>query len=224
MRVVLSLGLIGILLFPLAALTQVAQTAKQLEHSKLYQNYGDKTRKLTDPGHDGGVLGTGLLRLRSTLPARLDLFREMACKSDGVVIGKVIGQNSILTPDETFILTDATVSVSEVLKDNSAAHLFAQQEIVVTRPGGVLDWNGKKLSAKLTEFKDFSTGREYLLFLKFLPSTQDYQAFGDRSFELRNGMIFNLTRELLWHGQVIGGQDASPALVDARSTVLGPCN
>jgi hypothetical protein len=74
-------------------------------------------------------------------------------------------------------------------------------------------WSGGDLSSPLPLA---TFGGQYLLFMKFLPTTEDYEAFGDKSFELRNGMVFNLTRELLWDGQTGGGQDAAAVLADAQ--------
>jgi len=98
------------------------------------------------------------------------------------------------------------------------------RKVTVTRPGGSLQLNGRKLSAVLPEFRDFSTGGQYLLFLKFLPTSQDYEAFGRRSFELRDGMILNLTREVLWDGQQSGNEGAAVVLADARTAVANSCN
>lgn len=212
-----------LVLFPLMCLGQVAQTFRQVEHSKLFANYGLRGHRLTEGQGDGGFAGDAHIPLQLTLPQRSALFSKLACQSDAVVVGKIIDQTGLLSPDETFIFTDADLSVVETLKDNPGSHIFPNQTIVVTREGGSLQFNGRKLAVKLNHFKDFSVGGQYLLFLKFLPTTMDYEAFWDRTFELRNGLILNLSNYALWEGQQSGKQDASTALADARAAVGTPC-
>ena len=224
MRILAVVGLTGVLLFPPTPVAQVAQTSKQVEHSKLFQNYGVKGHKLTDGQGDAHVVHHEEPMLKETLPTRAVLLGSLACQSDAVILGKVVSQTAVLSQDETFIFTDAEISVVEVLKDNSASHIYPNQSITVTRPGGSLQVNGRKLTMRLSHFRDFSIGGQFVFFLRFLPATLDYQAFGDRSFELRDGLIFNLTKNALWDGQQSGGQDGAAAMVDARTAAASPCN
>ena len=212
-----------LLLFPFICFGQVAQTFQQVEHSKLFEKYGLKGHKLTEGQGEGGYAGDAHVPLQLTLPQRSVFFSKLACQSDAVVVGKIISQTGLLSPDETFIFTDAELSVVETLKDNVGSHISPNQTILVTRPGGSLQFNGRKLTVKLNHFRNFSVGGQYLQFLKFLPTTVDYEAFWDRTFELRDGLIFNLSAYALWEGQQSGKQDASAALADARAAVGAPC-
>jgi len=227
MKATIAFGLLGLLLLPSVPLAQVAQTQRQLEHSKLFQHYGKSGFKVTET--KGGYSIDEDVPLESALPTRLTALTKMACQSDAVIVGKVASQTAVLSPDESFIFTDAEVSATEILKNNSLSELHALQTITVTRPGGGLVLNGKQVKVALRHFRDFSTGGQYLLFLKFLPTTQDYQALWNRSFELKDGMVLNLTPLGLWHGQQQAhNQDAldldgASALADARAAAASSC-
>ena len=212
-----------LLLSPLMFFSQVAQTTRQIEHSKLFENYGLKGHKLTDGKGDGGFAADIEVPAYLTVPSRSEYFAKLACESDAVVVGKVVNQTALLSPDESMIFTDVEISVVETLKDNPKSHIYPNQSITVTRPGGSLELNGRKLSVVLSNFKDFSVGGQYLLFLKLLPTTLDYEAFWDRTFELRGGLIFNLSKYVLWDGQNSSKQDSAAALVDARVAASTSC-
>jgi hypothetical protein len=217
-------GLLAMLLLsPLMFFSQVAQTNRQVEHSKLFENYGMNRHKLTEGKGDGGFSADVEVPHRVTLPSRSAFFATLACQSDAVVVGKVVNQTALLSPDESFIFTDAEISVVETLKDNPSSHIYPNENITVTRPGGSLQLNGRKLTFLLSHFKDFSVGGQYLLFMKFLPTTLDYEAFWDRTFELRCGLIFNLNNYALWGGQKSSKQDAAAALLDARAAASTSC-
>lgn len=212
-----------LLLSPLMCIGQVAKTNQQIEHSKLFESYGWKGHKLTDGKGDGGFAADIEVPAYLTVPPRSEFFAKLACQSDAVVVGKVIDQTALLSPDESMIFTDVEISVVETLKDNLKSHIYPNQNITVTRPGGSLQLNGRKLSVVLSNFKDFSVGGQYLLFLKFLATTLDYEAVWDRTFELRGGLIFNLANYVLWDGQKSSKQDAAAALADARVAVGTRC-
>ena len=213
-----------LLLFPLMCIGQVAQTFRQVEHSKLFESYGWKGHKLTDGKGDGGFAADIEVPFHLTVPPRSEYFAKLACQSDAVVVGRVTDQTSLLSPDESMIFSDVEISVVETLtKDNLKSHVYANQNLTVTRPGGSLQVNGRKLSVVLSNFKDFSVGGQCLLFLRFLPTTVDYEAVWDRTFELRGGLILNMADYVLWDGQKSSKQDASTALADARVVVGTPC-
>ncbi len=228
MKAALAFGLAGLLLFPSTPLAQMAQTPRQLEHSKLFQHYGKSGFKLTESKGGYGIEED--IPLESTLPSRSAFFTKIACQADAVIVGKVVSQTAVMSPDESFIFTDAEVSATEVLRNSLLSELHATQTITVTRPGGALTLNGKQVRVALNHFRDFSNGGQYLLFLKFLPTTQDYQAVWNRSFELRDSAIVNLTRLMFWDGQrQAHDQDAldldgASALADARAAVASSCH
>jgi hypothetical protein len=122
----------------------------------------------------------------------------MACTADAVIRGNVLDEVSNLTDDETFVLTDATISVEEILKDNALAPIPRGSTVIVTRPGGTIMLGGHKLTARYAEFKEFRIGGQYLLFLKYFPKTGAFVASGPGSFDVRGQKVFKLTERKNW--------------------------
>lgn len=99
----------------------------------------------------------------------------LACDSDLVVLGKTgTRHGSHMTADKDFLYTDWDFVVEEVLKDNPKAPVHAGTAILITRPGGALQVNGRMVYAICSDLSDFVTSREYLLYLRFVPETGAY--------------------------------------------------
>src|SRR5207247_1932224 len=79
----------------------------------------------------------------------------MACNSDAVVEATAQSGVSYLTKDQTFVYTDWNFTVLNVLKDNSKSPIALGSNVVVVRPGGKLEINGRTVYAQDTHFKDF---------------------------------------------------------------------
>ena len=210
-------GLIALFLYPLGANPQTTDSVKpktpqQIEHSKIFE-HGDS--KLTD------AAGDSTASWDSDIPAyglsRKDVFAMWVCESDAVVQGKVASQTSFLTRDEGSVFTDAQISITKVFKDNAKLPLKVGQEITATRAGGAVRQGNRRLKVTFTSLPDFAVGREYLLFLHFLPSSQDYRATW-MMFELRGGLIYAARNNVVW-ARPTGRQDAAEALADLASAV-----
>ena len=223
MKRVQTLAAAALLAMPLTTFAQVAHSFRQIEHSKLFENHGLKGHKLTEGQGDGGFYTHMEVPAHSSLPGRAAFFSQLKCQSDAIVLGKVVSQTSFLTPDESFVFTDVEISIVETIKDNAGDHLFPNQVIAVTRPGGNLQFNGRKIAVRESNFGQFSVGGQYLLFLKFLPTTLDYQALWDRTFELHDGLISALHKHPLWDTKKTPKQDPESALTDARSAAVASC-
>jgi hypothetical protein len=222
----------GIISFPSIGFPQSAdgvkpKTQKQIEHDKIFDYDGDKdprvpVHRLTD------VKGDSILTVESDLEphytgTRRSIYAYLACRADAVVRGKVVAQTSVLTTNESFVFTDADLSVTTVFKDNSALHIAGGQTITVTRPGGTVIEDGRKLSVRVTSLRDFSVGGDYLLFLAFLPASQDYRAIGSggRSYQIRGGLLQPM--DLYPQSVEQGEDDAATALADLAFAVKRPC-
>ena len=80
-------------------------------------------------------------------------------------------------------------SINEVLK-TKAATIHPQKVITVTRPGGKILIEGLIVNAVDRSFKPLAVGANVLLFLKYLPATDSYQAVNNKSsFELLNNKV-----------------------------------
>jgi len=222
----MRLGIIGFafaasltLPFVNLAFAQVAHTARQLEHSKLYASRGMKGRKLTS----GGLAVFQETPLQPTLKPRSEALHDMACRADAVVLGTVVRESSFLVPDETFVFTDADVSVSEVVKNNDKSPIYSNQTITVTRPGGTAYLNGREVNVRLNHFQPFVGGRRYLLFLTFLPKTEDYEAFGDKAFLIGASDVHNMSGLASWDESSPQSKNIVAVLQDVRSVANSTC-
>jgi hypothetical protein len=176
---------------------------RQKEHAKRYKGYksGKKLRDLT------AATGDVMLRREvgtqggdpSETPFDFQKFlREMAGEADAVVIGTVKNKSSQLTEDEDYVFTDYDMTVVEVLKDNAAAPVQTNKEIVVTRPGGTILLNGRIVEALDESFQPLRKKNQYLLFLRFIPSTGSYEALNSKAgFRIGADKISKLTKEPL---------------------------
>lgn len=109
-------------------------------------------------------------------------FDDLVAENETIVIGEVLDTHSYWT-DSGFILTDAKVAVSEVLKGNPDL-----REVTVTLPGGSVG----ELQAVVVGGAELQPGTSYLLFLHpgNLPGASGVHLVRDHSqgvFELQAG-------------------------------------
>src|SRR5437016_12760510 len=95
-----------------------------------------------------------------------------ASNSDLVVLAKADSETTHTTKD--FLYTDWNFVVEEVLKDNPKASVQPGTTILVTRPGGKLVINKRMVYANCADFREFYSGQEYLLYLRYVPETGAY--------------------------------------------------
>jgi hypothetical protein len=150
-----------------------------------------------------------------------NFLRNAACDADAIVLGRVKGQMSRLTEDESFIYTINEIDVQTVLKNNSA-QLFKPGEVIsAVRTGGTLELNGRKISAVFKGSKPLEPEQTYLLFLTFVPEKGFYVA-DNISYQIKNGKIFKLTEKQL-EPELESGKDASSFISLIRSAIAAPC-
>ncbi len=204
---------------------------KQKAHSKLYGEYssGRTLRKETEEKGDVlikrnvGLAGGDVGYVKPTLSQFL---QRMACEADAVVLGTVKEQSSYLTENEKFISTDYEVEVNEVIKNNAAAYISPNATITVTRPGGTVKLDGKTAQAIDESYENLAGDEQYVLFLKFIPDTGAYQAYGGDSgngFEVRGKKVRNLTKEYTTVKSEIAKINALSFLNEIRTSSVSDC-
>jgi hypothetical protein len=114
----------------------------------LRQNPSDVYIHLDKPVQTGQRLGDS------------DRLRRSVCESDVVAVVKVVAQRPFLTGDGTFIMTEYTLSASEVLRGT-----VVEREVRYVRPGGRMTVNGTSITAALSTISLLEIGPEYLVFL-----------------------------------------------------------
>jgi hypothetical protein len=113
----------------------------------------------------------------------------LTCQNDVAVVAKAGASFSNPTADQGFVYTDWQFTVEQVLKDNPKAPIAGSASIVVTRPGGTLEIRGRKVYARLSNFRDFVQGEELLLYLHYVPETGAYS--------IREPNYFSISDEVL---------------------------
>ncbi len=189
-------------------------TEKQREHSKLYKDYKGvgKLRELIDQEANKGadeVTVTVLPGLPELAPATGSALspgtlENLAASSDAIVVGTITNKTSQLTEDGTFVFTDHSLSVEEVLKDTTVPSIQPHSSLTVTRPGGRVLLNGRVINVVDKSFGRLVVGSRYLLFLKYVSSTGAYRSVNDKgSFLLDNNCVVSLTERLMLNQKAI---------------------
>lgn len=137
----------------------------------------------------------------------------LTCQSDLAIVAKAGPSLSHPTADQGFVYTDWQFTVEEVLKDNPKAPIPGSATIVVTRPGGVLEINGRKVQAKLAHFRDFVQGEELLLYLQYVPETGAYSISQPNYFGISDEVLKGARDAANASVKDCGGRSSEPSTV-----------
>jgi hypothetical protein len=191
------LFLAPITLMPQSAQTpsQDQQTQKRIQkHSQLYQHYeqgpASSTIEEMSKTKNGDIeVDVQTLARDAQYPGQSQEDEDKAKllsltgSSDLVVTGTFVSRVSALTSEHKFVFSDWTFVPDSILKDTQQ-RIKTGSQIIVTRPGGVVAWNGRHFRAKDGGFKEFDTGKSYLLMVRYVPETDSYKATASGSFEI----------------------------------------
>jgi hypothetical protein len=178
--------------------------AQQIAHSKLYSEYkgiGDLRSVANRSSGDVEIMSGVSQKIfpPGTPPIQMpDFVANISKQADLIVIGEVTDQKSSLTAEGTFVFTDYSLTVEQILKDNPSAALRPMGNIIVTRPGGAVQFSGRTIKATDESVAPLEMGKRYLLFLDYIPATKAYKAFRSGSaFRIEGGKSVKLTKEHL---------------------------
>jgi hypothetical protein len=170
---------------------QSAADHNEKVHSRIFQSSSvgtipeilvKTTGDLTIPNADD--IEGGIMTDIDTPPYPPVTLVDLACFADAVVLATPVASVSHLTADKTFLYSDWTMHVEEVLQDTPKEPIGGKETIAVVRPGGKLTIDGRTIYGKATDFPDFHSGDRYLLFLTYIPETGAFKARTQRSFNL----------------------------------------
>jgi hypothetical protein len=174
------------------------------EHSKLYRRYtgiGDLRSISATSTKDVEVVSGLPQKIYYPNARRRNLdqsIAEIAEKSNLVVIATVSEQKSFLTAEGTFVFTDYSMTVDQVIKNNLPRPISVSSQLIVTRPGGTIRLNGHVVHAVDESLDPFQLGKRYLLFLEYISRTGGYEAFAaDGAFLVDHNRTVKLTKEKL---------------------------
>lgn len=206
-------------------------TEKQKKHGKLYKGYADiaKGKKLRDLVAEQGDVNITRLVGDVASPDSFSLeeyVRALACKADAIVVGTVKSKSSQINEDGTFAFTDYEITATDIIKNNDAVSIQPNTNITVTRIGGTVILNGRKVRTIDQRRNILERDGNYLLFLEYIPATGAYRPFSDSrsedSFQIRGNAITQVSPKLLPFGpQVATGLDSFIAKI--HSVLTTPC-
>ena len=203
-------------------------TEKQKQHSKLYKQYGTATKiqdalKLDD---DEIQIRSGLgfpFSISGQPRSHVDEIKRITCAADTIVLGTVQRSASQITAGQSFLFTDYVLLVQQVLKNNSRSLIKQEAEINITRPGGAVLIGNKRITAIDESFLPLRQGKQYLLFLRYLPETDSFESIETgESYEVNR----NDLQLLKYHPEgVISAKHNTISFVnEVKTAVGGPCN
>jgi hypothetical protein len=203
-------------------------TEKQKQHSKLYNRY-DAVTKIQDLLK----LDNDELQIRSSLGfpfstsdqvrSHVDEIKRMTCAADAIVLGTVKTSASQITEGQNFLFTDYVLLVQQVLKNNSRSPIQQEAEIDITRPGGAVLIGNKRITAIDESLLPLRRGKQYLLFLRYLPETESFASIETgESYEL-NGNDVQLLRYKP-EGVISPKNDALSFVNEIQAAAGVPCN
>lgn len=112
--------------------------------------------------------------------------------STATIVGTVTGGSSFITKDKTYVYTDYTVRLDQILADK--AGLSVGSEIVVAREGGAIRYPSGHITNVLIQGHGFpEVGSQYVLFLlKLIPNLPEYEMTLDSGYQIKNGRVYPL--------------------------------
>jgi len=202
-------------------------TEKQEQHSKLYSQYNTRNKiqdllKLNDDGIQI-IRGLPLPFDSGQVRSEADEIKRMTCAADTIVLGTVKKSASQITEGQSFLFTDYVLLVQQVLKNNSRSLLQQEAEIMITRPGGAVLIDNKRVTAIDKSIPPLRRGKQYLLFLRYLPETDSYASIETgESYEVNRN-----TLQLVKHlpeGVISAKHNAVSFVNEVKAAVSRPCN
>jgi hypothetical protein len=96
-------------------------------------------------------------------------------QSDAILIGSITDVQAFLTPDKSYVYSEFTVHIKEVLKNFSSAPIAPDVDTTIERAGGIVKFtSGNKLQRGNSGEGLPVKQNRYLLFLKWSESGKDF--------------------------------------------------
>ena len=110
-----------------------------------------------------------------------------AANADLIVIGRPLRRVTHLTETHRFLFSDYTVATKQVLYSPKAL-ITEGQQIVVSSPGGSMEYQGRRIRAVVKGFAMFEMDTPYVFFLRLLPNGS-FLVFGEAAYKLDGSPI-----------------------------------
>lgn len=204
-------------------LRQVPDTLKNLTAKQINSIFGPSGGHETQSRYPDGTLTPGLIPMfvdsgpeSITIPcteatdqspimgsmqsSRDERLYQAAHNYDLIALGTSGPISTYMLPDGGFLYSMMPIHIDDIVKNNSTAPAQVGATIVVGREGGVLHVDGKTVKAVCSRFQLFEQGKQYLLFLHYIPEAHAYVVRD--AYRFVNGMAATLRAggEERWHG------------------------
>ena len=201
------------------------QSPRQREHGKLFKHKGRKLQDIAaNQTGDVEVIEEEGYVIEIPDSSHTPTFIKAVCNADAVILGTLKTKSSQLTSQGNFIFTDYEVVVDEVIKNHSVTPIRVGTIITTTRDGGAVSINQRVLRATRADFDAPVIGNQYLLFVRFIPTTGSYLIYGNGTFEIRDNRVSALGPDSRRELKKRPTQDASIFLNELRSTTESDCS
>lgn len=214
-------------------------TQKEREYSKEYKkrysyHTGRKFSELIERnerrGQKAGDIGVGILEPsspgeRNSSPVTAsDFLKKLSCEADAIVVGSVKSKTAHMTEDETFIYTAYEFSVQDILKNNLASSIQVNNNIEITRPGGLIKLDDRRIRVTDYSYAPLQKNKEYLLFLRYVPSASGYIVSSREGDFILDNNSFKALGGKSPPEEVSGNNDSQSLLGSIRNSVSAGCN
>ncbi len=152
-----------------------------------------------------------------------EFLNNLSCKSDAIVVGSVKSKASHLVEDETFVYTEYEFSVKDILKNNLISPIAVNDNIQITRPGGIIKLDNRQIKVEDQSYQPLQKNNEYLLFLRYVPSANGYTVSSlEGDFVLETNSFKTLTQGKL-PVELKGSNKLQTLLDDVHDAVSSGC-
>ncbi len=121
-----------------------------------------------------------------------EIMHSMFCGASAVLIGTAVGKQSKLNEDGSWIVTDYSIHVERIFKNDGAAAIRRGGNVTVTMSGGQISIDGKIAMAK-DENVFLNSSDPYIFFLKRMPANRAYTPMAGSGFvSAADGKLYTL--------------------------------
>jgi hypothetical protein len=204
------------------------ERAYSKEYKKLYPDYeGGKLSERRKEIRNLGVSLDGDIDIAQDPNAPVitaaEFLQSLSCKADVIVVGHVKSKAAHLTEDETLVYTEYEFSVQDILKNNSTSPIEVNNIIQITRPGGVIKLDNRRIQVVDPTYIPLQKNKEYLLFLRFVPSANGYVVASPKGDFVLEGKSFRKLSRLPTPELGENNDESQSLLNDVRSSVSAGC-
>jgi hypothetical protein len=114
--------------------------------------------------------------------------------STATIVGTVTSGSTFITKDHTYVYTDYTVRIDQIILPDKAATLSVGSQVIVAYEGGAIHFPSGHIKNVLIQGHGFpEIGGQYVLFLlKPIARFPEYETTLDSGYQIKNGRVYPL--------------------------------